>query len=183
MSNAAANLGKQPGCLEATRLCQIAPLIRNGNATYIQLTESGDTNTWATRNPSVYGGTGQEERKGILFGTAPDVIVHLQELEAWAYSQTRNLQPNMDVIWKSVVRSTETEFFKAKIWTGGNSPCQYVDVSGRRIEAPEKWGGLIVVPILSVSAYCQPTAAGLMLEALGLKIVGFSQKQPLLEWK
>ena len=93
-----------------------------------------------------------------------------------------DLQPNMDAIWKSIVRSTEANSFKAKIWTGGTSPCQYVNMSGSRIEAPEKWGGLIVVPILSVSAYYQPTAAGLMLEVVGLKIAGVRQKQPLLEW-
>ena len=185
MSYTAANLDNEYslGPWKQTKLCQIAPLLRNGCPTYIQVAETGDTNTWVMCNPSVYGGTGQEERKGILFGTAPEIIASLQELEAWAYCQMRDQQPNMDVVWKSVVRKTEADSFKAKIWTGGNSPCQYVDISNRRIEAPEKWGGLIVVPILSVSAYYQPTAAGLMLEVLGLKVVGIRQKQPMLEWK
>ena len=64
LSNAAANLGEyRLGAWKQSKLCQIAPLLRNDCATYIQLTESGDADAWVVCNPSVYGGAGQEDRK------------------------------------------------------------------------------------------------------------------------
>ena len=154
-------------------MCRVAQIARDRAPLLVQLTSLADEpNTWIPCDPSVYGGTGLEERKGIMFRTTEGVIQDIEKLELWAYSKMRNLHPNLDVVWKSTVRDKDTPCFKAKIWTGGRMPCHYVDAEGKRCEAPDHWGGLRVIPILTVSAYYQPTAAGLAFEVQALRIVG-----------
>jgi len=170
------------GPWKQSKVCQLAQLQCAGRAAYVQASTSDDPTTWVMCNPSVYGGTGQEERKGILFGTSAEVIDDLRKLEAWTYIQMRDLQPNVDVIWKTAIRATETPSFKAKIWVSGKAPCQCVDANGDPIPTPEEWGGLLVAPIFSVTAYRQPDAAGLLLEAVGIKILGARRVKPQLAW-
>ena len=129
LSQAAASLqspsgGWDLGPWKQSKVRQLAQVQCGGRAAYIQAVTSGDATTWVLCNPSVYGGTGQEERKGILFGTSPEVIEDLKKVEAWAYSQTRDLQSNLDVVWKSVIHETDIPSFKAKIWASGKAPCQ-----------------------------------------------------------
>ena len=187
LSHAAASLQSPSGewglgPWKQSKVCQLAQVQHAGHATYIQATTSDDMTTWVLCNPSVYGGTGQEDRKGILFGTSPEVIEDLRKVETWAYSQMRDLQPNLDVIWKSVVRDTEIPSFKAKIWVSGKAPCQCVDVNGDPVPTPENWGGLLVAPIFSIGVYRQPDAAGIILEVAGLKILGTRHVKPQLAW-
>ena len=61
----------------------------------------------------------------------------MKKVEAWAYSHTRDLQSNLDVVWKSVIRDTDIPSFKGKIWVSGKAPCQCVDASGNPITTPE----------------------------------------------
>ena len=111
------------GPWKQSKVCQIAPVQCGGRAAYIQAVTCNDLTTWVMCNPSVYGGTGQEDRKGILFGTSPEVIEDLKKVEAWAYSQTRDLQPNLDVVWKSVIRDIDTPSFQGKSLVTGKAPC------------------------------------------------------------
>ena len=164
------------------KVCQLAPVQHAGRTAYIQATPSTDPTTWVMCDPSVYGGTGQESRKGILFGTSPEVIEDLKKIEAWAYSQMRDLQPNLDVIWKSVIRGTDVPSFKAKVWVDGKAPCQCVDANNEPTPTPSTWGGLLAAPIFSLSTYRQPDAAGILLEVVGLKILGTRHVKPQLAW-
>ena len=188
LSTAASSLQQSPsgfwtlGSWKQGKVCQLAQVECGGRAAYIQAVMSGETSTWVMCNPSVYGGTGQEDRKGILFGTSAEVIEDIKKVEAWAYSQMRDLQPNLDVIWKSVIRDTDTPSFKAKIWVSGRAPCQCVDASNNPAPTPENWGGLLVAPIFSLSTFRQPDAAGLLLEVVGLKILGTRHVKPELTW-
>ena len=177
LSKAAASLPSPSGEWDLgpwkqSKVCQIAPVQPGGRVAYIQAATCDDATTWVMCNPSVYGGTGQEDRKGILFGTSPEVIEDLKKVEAWAYSQMRDLQPNLDVVWKSVIRDTDTPSFKAKIWVNGKAPCQCVDTNNSPVPIPENWGGLLAAPIFSLNTYRQPDAAGILLEVVGLKILG-----------
>ena len=94
----------------------------------------------------------------------------------------RDLQPNLDVVWKSVIRDVDTPSFKAKIWVNGKAPCQCVDANNSPEPIPENWGGLLVAPIFSISTYRQPDAAGILLEVVGLKILGTRHVKPQLAW-
>ena len=170
------------GTWKQTKMCRVAPIVRGRAPLYVQLTSlSDEPETWVPCEPSVFGGTGLEERKGIMFRTSEQVVKDIKELETWAYSKMRDLHPNLDVVWKSVIRDSDTPCFKAKIWTGGRMPCRYVDEEGKRCEAPERWGGVTVIPILSVSAYYQPTAAGLVFEVQAIRILG-SLKEREFTW-
>ena len=76
LNTAAASLqspsgGWDLGPWKQSKVCQLAQVQCGGRAAYIQAVTSGDATTWVLCNPSVYGGTGQEDRKGILFGTSP----------------------------------------------------------------------------------------------------------------
>ena len=170
------------GPWKQSKVCQLAQIQQHGRAVYIQAVTSGDASTWVLCNPSVYGGTGQEERKGILFGTSSEVIEDLKKVEAWAFSQMRDLQSNLDCVWNTVIRATDVPSFKGKIWVSGKAPCQCVDASNNPIPLPEQWGGLQVAPIFSLSAYSQPDAAGLLLEVAGVKVLGKCNVKPELAW-
>ena len=154
------------------------PLHFKGQNVYIQMGLTSDaTRPWIMCNPSVFNGTGTEDRKGILIATPSQQTEDLRLIEVWVKRQLRSAYPDVDQIWNSAIRTGDCypPSFRAKIWTGGFNPCKFYDENGQPCAMPTELAGLLVIPIVMINAYVQQNQAGLLLETVALKIVGRKQ--------
>ena len=154
------------------------PLQLKGQNVYIQMgLTSDDAHNWVMCNPSVFNGTGAEDRKSILIAAPSQQVEHLRQIEFWVKSKIYSSYPDIDRMWNSAVRAGDCypPSFRAKIWTGGYNPCRIYDENGQACSMPTELAGLEVVPIVMVNAYVQQNQAGLLLETVALKIIGRKQ--------
>ena len=117
--------------------------------------------------PSVFRGTGDEPRKGIVFAVPPDVLADLAKIAEWAKKQA----PSQ--IWHSVVKEpgSYSGSVKAKINMSGPNACSVVDRDGKPVKWPENWPRLPVIPIVEVrGVYIQKTGSGLILDVTCLMV-------------
>ena len=148
------------------------PLQLKGQNVYIQMgLATDDARNWVICNPSVFNGTGEEDRKSILIAASSQQIEHI---EYWVKSKIYNAYPDIGRMWHSVVRPGDCypPSFRAKVWTGGYNPCKVYDENGKACTLPPQCAGLEIVPIIMVNAYVQQNQAGLLLEVVAFKIVG-----------
>ena len=151
------------------------PLQLKGQNVYIQMGLTSDTtHPWVMCNPSVFNGTGTEDRKSVLIAAPFQQIEDIRLIEIWVKKQLRGAYPDIDQIWNSAIRAGDCypPSFRAKIWTGGYNPCKIYDENGQPCAMPTEFAGLMVVPIVMFNAYIQQNQAGLLLETVALKIVG-----------
>ena len=117
--------------------------------------------------PSVYRGTGNEPRKGIVFQVPDAVVLALCKIEDWAQKQ------HPGGVWHSAIKTggTYPACIKAKINVSGPNACRILDAQQRPTEWPESWPRLAVHPILEVrGVYSQKTGSGLILEVTHLMV-------------
>ena len=117
--------------------------------------------------PSVFRGTGDEPRKGIVFAVPPDVLADIAKIEEWARKQA----PSQ--IWHSVVKEpgSYSGSVNAKINMSGPNACSVVDPDGKPVKWPDNWSRLPVIPIVEVrGVYIQKTGSGLILDVTRLMV-------------
>ena len=117
--------------------------------------------------PSVYRGTGNEPRKGIVFSVPDEVLLALCKIEEWARKQ------HPDGVWHSVIKDggTYPSSVKAKINVSGPNACRILDAEQRPTAWPENWSRLSVIPIIEFrGVYSQKTGNGLILDVTHLMI-------------
>ena len=92
--------------------------------------------------PSVYRGTGNEPRKGIIFQVPDAVVLALCKIEDWAQKQ------HPGGVWHSAIKTggTYPACIKAKINVSGPNACRILDAQQRPTEWPESWPRLAVHP-------------------------------------
>ena len=126
--------------------------------------------------PSVYNGTGQEERKNIVFGVPPTIEEGLAIMEDAILQALSETHPNIHALWVSSVKPANGDHeasLKAKINVAGKQQCRFFDENNEPIEAPSVFRPLEAQIVLQVrGVYIQKTAAGLMLS------VSHMQKRP-----
>jgi hypothetical protein len=117
--------------------------------------------------PSVYRGTGNEPRKGIMFMVPESVLLAIAAIEEWARKQIP------DEVWHSAIKQSENypATLKAKINVTGPNACRILDTKQRPIAWPDNWSRLAVMPIIEFrGVYSQKTGSGLILEVSHLMI-------------
>ena len=119
--------------------------------------------------PSVFRGTGEEARKGVVFAVPSDVMDELQKIEDCAKKQTSSLS----TVWHSCLQEPGSYCgsLKAKINVSGPNACSVVDMDGKPAQWPTSWSRLPVIPILEVrGVYSQKTGSGLILDVTYLMV-------------
>ena len=117
---------------------------------------------WTPYEPSVYRGTGNEPRKGVVFTIPGDVYTDLMKIEVWAKQQVPD-----GTVWHSALKEpgAYAGCVKAKINVTGSYPCEFVNEEGKPVPWPEHWSGLRVIPVLDFRGiYSQKTGSGLILD-------------------
>ncbi len=88
--------------------------------------------------PSVYNGTGDEPRKGIVFNITPELLEVVAQLEDTCRQLLGETIPNIDALWCSSVKPSEkySATLKAKINVSGQRVCPFFDEANKPAEAP-----------------------------------------------
>ena len=118
--------------------------------------------------PSVYRGTGNEPRKGVVFAIPADVFEDLQKIEVWAKQQVPD-----GTVWHSALKEpgAYAGSVKAKINICGSYCCEIVDADGKPATWPASWAHLRVVPVLEIRGiYSQKTGSGLILDVTHIMV-------------
>ena len=117
--------------------------------------------------PSVYNGTGNEERNNIVFGVSPTIEEGLAIMEDAILQALSETHPNIHALWTSSIKPANGDHeasLKAKINVSGKQPCRFFDESNQPTEVPSEFRPLEAQIVLQVrGVYIQKTAAGLML--------------------
>ena len=64
-------------------------------------------NTTVAFEPSVYNGTGEEIRKGVVFCIGDEDYGGMAALEEWCKDSLRAANPNIDALWCSSAKRSE----------------------------------------------------------------------------
>ena len=126
--------------------------------------------------PSVYNGTGDEVRKGIVLRIADEDFALFTELEAWCKQALQEEVPNVDALWSPSTRCNDKygSQLKAKITMGrGPYAVHYYDGSKASCDEPDCWRDLEVKVVLEVrGCYTQRTTVGMLLDVTHVQIEG-----------
>jgi len=123
--------------------------------------------------PSVYNGTGDEERKSIVIEIDPEIEEVFAQLEDIMRQTLDEQQANIDSIWTSPIRPASGTFsasIKAKINVSGSKQAKFYNEENIAVEPPTDWkntGAQVVVHIRG--AYLQKNAAGMMLDVTHMR--------------
>ena len=129
------------------KICQLK---YQGKTLSLKLGES--QNTTVAFEPSVYNGTGEEIRKGVVFCIGDEDYGGMAALEQWCKDSLRATNPNIDTLWcSSAKRSEKWGPLKAKINLGGGLyGAKFYDEAKEPCDAPQEWRGLKVSVILQI---------------------------------
>jgi hypothetical protein len=134
---------------------------------------AGDTQTITIPfEPSVFNGTGDEPRKGIVFNITPEILEAVAQLEDTCRQLLGETIPNIDALWCSSVKPSEkySATLKAKINVSGPRVCPFFDEANKPAEAPIAWKGLPVNAVVSIrGCYSQRQGVGMILEVVALQ--------------
>ena len=167
-----------------------AVLLAKGNMKTCQLRFEGQVltiklgqdlqSTTVVFEPSVYGGTGEEYRKGVVFRIGDDDYEAFAVLEHWCRDSLRATNPNIDALWCPSAKKSDKfgSQVKAKInLKGGAYRAKFYNEAKELCDAPEEWRGLQVGVILQVrGCYIQRNSVGLLIDVTYLQ-----HKEPLAE--
>ena len=117
--------------------------------------------------PSVYNGTGQEERKNIVLELTPEIEEVLATMEE-AIRQTLDEKiPNIEAIWISSLKPASGfrgPTVKAKINVSGGQACKFFDEGNVATSPPVAFKHLEAKVVMRIQGvYIQKQAAGLMM--------------------
>ena len=103
--------------------------------------------------PSVYNGTGNEERKNIVFGVSPTIEEGLAIMEDAILQALSETHPNIHALWVSSIKPANGDHeasLKAKINVAGKQPCRFFDESNQPTEVPDVFRPLEAKIVLQV---------------------------------
>jgi hypothetical protein len=130
--------------------------------------------------PSVYRGTGTEERVNVTMNIPDEVREAFELVEERVRELIRPTFPKIDGIWHSSTKpgGKYRSTLKAKVNISGSKVARFVDASGNPIDPPTNWNQLAILPLLTVrGAYVQRATAGLMLEVVVCKVGSVQERQ------
>ena len=117
--------------------------------------------------PSVYNGTGSEERVNITMSIDEAAANSIQSMETIARDKLRPSVPNIDTIWNSCIRPPSERAgytFKCKVRLRGEGCVRCFGRTREEMALPQSLRGFSIVPVVEVrSAYVQRSSAGLVL--------------------
>jgi hypothetical protein len=162
----------RPRAVKHLSICGISA---NGHVPRLQLAPKDQLGSiWTPFAPSVYGGSGSEPRKSIVFSIPDDVRRQVEDIEEWCRDRLRETNPNIEGTWHSSLKPAAQypASLRAKITVAGPSPCSFIDEDGNPVPEPTDWAGLPVIPIVEFrGCYLQKGAAGMILETAHLMLV------------
>jgi hypothetical protein len=103
--------------------------------------------------PSVFQGTGEEQRKGIAFNLTPELEKELEALEAKARDLVEErLGTSARVLWNNCVKPAAQydAKLKAKINVSGARVANIFDETGERTTFPKDWAAQDANPVLEL---------------------------------
>ncbi len=115
--------------------------------------------------PSVYNGTGEEERKGIVMEITEEDAKRIEELENWMRIKS-GISPDK---WISCVRKTDGHQLKAKINMRGPKQCEFIGPQGEKDPPDSLRGRLATAALLVRGIYMQRQASGLMVDVVAMR--------------
>jgi hypothetical protein len=122
--------------------------------------------------PSVFNGSGDEPRKGIVFNITPEILEGVAQLEDTCRQLLGETIPNIEALWCSSVKPSDrySATMKAKINMAGPRVCPFFDEANKPAEAPVAWKGLPVNAVLSIrGCYSQRQNVGMIIEVSALQ--------------
>ena len=118
--------------------------------------------------PSVYNGSGNEERVNITMSIDEVAAKDILSMEQIALNKLRPSVPNIDAIWNSCIRPPSEHAgytFKCKVRIRGEGCVRCFGRTREEMTLPQSLRGFTIVPVVEVrSAYVQRSSAGLVLE-------------------
>ena len=130
--------------------------------------------------PSVFKGTGDEPRKGIVFSVKPQVVEAMAVLEDACRQLLEDSNPKVQALWCSCIKPGEqyAATLKAKVNVAGQKPATFYNAAGEAVPPPVDWKGLSVNAVIQVrGCYVQRQSIGLMLDVTDLQYGELVQKQ------
>jgi len=115
--------------------------------------------------PSVYNGTGEEERKNIVMAITEEAAKEIEELENWTRIRV-GVTPEK---WNSCVKRVNGPQLKAKINMSGQRQCEFAGHNGAKVAPTYLRGRSATAAILVRGVYMQRNAAGLMIDVVALR--------------
>lgn len=120
--------------------------------------------------PSVFGGTGEEERQSIVLSIASE---DYGKLDDWFGAQRTTISVlHPAAQWHSPLKPADKfpATLKAKINVKGPKACQCFDLAGQSAPFPARWQGLQVTAVIRLGgAYAQAMGAGPFVELTHLQ--------------
>ena len=132
--------------------------------------------------PSVYNGTGEETRKGIVFRISDDDFNAMAEFEQWCLNALRATNPNVDSLWSASAKKSDKwgSQLKAKInLSAGQWGAAFYNEATEPCSEPEEWRGLPVSLVLQVrGCYIQRQSIGLLIDVTHLQYKDLPEEPP-----
>ena len=123
--------------------------------------------------PSVFNGTGEEERQSLVLSISPEDHKALSALETNLRQQLQAQFPDLDSRWTSCLKDATDKFaptLRCKINLKGARVCKFLDGSGAPASPPESWRRLSANVVIRIGgAYIQARGAGLLVEVTHLQ--------------
>ena len=116
--------------------------------------------------PSVFQGTGQEPRQGILLNITQEIF------DAFAAIEEFCRQPDQQALWNSSIKPADKygATLKAKINLGGDRVAKFYSAANEPCEAPSQWKNLRCNAVLHVKGvYLQRQGVGLIVDITHLQ--------------
>lgn len=148
----------------ANKMLKIANITLKGQPLLLK------SNAWLriVYEPSVYNGTGQEERKNIVLELTPEIEEALATMEDTIRQTLDEKVPNIDAIWVSSLKpetGNTGPTLKAKINVSGKQQCKFFDENNAATDSPPSaFKSLEAQVVLRIQGvYVQKQAAGLLM--------------------
>ena len=123
--------------------------------------------------PSVFQGTGEEERQGIVLSISEEDHNKFTMFSESFKTQLAEKYPDIAGKWSSSSKQSSDKYpaqLRAKIYVKGERKCKYYDMEGSTANVPESWRGLEVTAVVRLSSiYVQPRGAGVILTVTHIK--------------
>ena len=143
----------------------------DGQVETVKLAPDLETIT-APFEPSVFQGTGDEERKGILFNIPQDTFDAFAAVEEFCRQALDESFPKIQSLWSSSLRPSDKypATLKAKINVSGARAAKFYNDANEPAEQPENWKHLPCNAVLQVrGCYIQKQGIGMLLEVTHLQ--------------
>ena len=123
--------------------------------------------------PSVFQGTGEESRKGIVLSIDDASFQRLQGIDKQLMKDLTAAYPDIASRWHSPLKEATEKYpaqLKAKINIKGDKICKCFNPEGKPLDLPKQWRRLEASAVIRVGGvYIQARNAGLLLDVTHLQ--------------